>query len=705
MTAELKREKTHRQDPLQDKWDEKAVAGASEPDLLLYRSNLLGSDLRITNYGGGNTSAKVAMKDPLTGREVEVLWVKGSGGDLGSMKQDGFATLYVDKLIALESLYRGRPHEDEMAGYFPHCTFDLNPRATSIDTPPHCFIPHRHIDHMHADAIIAIAAARGGEPLTREIFGDEIGWVPWQRPGFDLGLKVGRLAEEKKDLKGLVLGSHGLVTWGATSRECYRSTLRVIQRAADWLDEHAKPEPFGPEVVPALPEARRHALLAEIAPGLRGLLSPLAPKVMHYADAPSILEFVGSKRCAELAARGTTCPDHFLRTRVRPLFVPFDPAKEGAKELRARLPALVEGYRADYTAYYERCKHADSPAMRDPYPVLVLLPGLGLLSFQKDKATARVAAEYWVNTINVMRWAEGVDEYAPISEQEAFDIEYWQLEEAKLQRLPRPNSLEGRIALVTGGAGGIGSATARRLLAEGAAVVLADLDQKALESTGAELGPAFGADRVRGVVCNVTDEASVAEAFARTVREYGGLDILVSNAGIASASPFDETTLATWQKNVDILATGYFLVSREGFRLLKRQGRGGSIVFVASKNGLVASAGAAAYSTAKAAEVHLARCLALEGAEHGIRVNVVNPDAVIRGSRIWGGSWKSERAASNRIGEEDVEEFYRKRSLLKRSVFPEDVAEAVYYFASDLSAKSTGNILNVDAGHLAAFTR
>jgi rhamnulose-1-phosphate aldolase/alcohol dehydrogenase len=365
----------------------------------------------------------------------------------------------------------------------------------------------------------------------------------------------------------------------------------------------------------------------------------------------------------------------------------------------------VEGYRAEYTAYYERCNRPGSPAMRDPFPVLVLVPGLGLLAFQKDKATARVAAEYYVNTINVMRWAEGVDEYAPISEQDAFDIEYWPLEEAKLQRLPRAKSLEGRIALVTGGAGGIGSATARRLLAEGASVVLADLDETALEGGTAELGRAYGADRVRGVRADVTDEASVAECFVRAVREYGGLDILVSNAGIASASPIDETTLATWQKNVDILATGYFLVSREAFRLMKRQGLGGSIVFVGSKNALVASAGAAAYSTAKAAELHLARCLALEGAELGIRVNVVNPDAVIRGSRIWDGAWRAERAASNRIGEEDVEDFYRKRSLLKRSVFPEDVAEAVFFFASDLSLKSTGNILNVDAGHVAAFTR
>jgi rhamnulose-1-phosphate aldolase/alcohol dehydrogenase len=692
-------------DRLPDKWDDAASAGLSEPDLLLYRSNLLGSDLRITNYGGGNTSAKVPMKDPLTGEEAAVLWVKGSGGDLGSMKKDGFATLYVDRLQALKKLYRGLAHEDEMAGYFPHCAFDCNPRATSIDTPPHCFIPHRHIDHMHADAIIALATAKDGERLTGEVFGDEIAWVPWQRPGFDLGLKVGRLAEEKRSLAGLVLGSHGLVTWGPTSKDCYRTTLRVIQKAADWLDAHGRKEPFGKAVAAPLPEGERKALLAAVAPEIRGMLSALAPKVMHYVDSPAVLEFAGSERAAELVARGTTCPDHFLRTRRCPLFVPFSPREETATDLLSRVRELLESYRAEYTAYYERCKRADSPPMRDPYPVLLVVPGLGLLSFQKDKATARVAAEYYVNTINVMRWAEGVSTYVPMPEQDAFDIEYWPLEEAKLQRLPKAKPLEGRVALVTGGAGGIGSATARRLLAEGASVVLSDLDAEALDGATAELGKAYGADRVRGVRSNVTDESSVAESFAFAVREYGGLDVLVSNAGIASASPIEETTLATWQKNVDILATGYFLVAREGFRTLKRQGRGGSIVFVGSKNALVASAGAAAYSTAKAAELHLARCLALEGAELGIRVNVVNPDAVIRGSRIWGGSWRAERAASNKIDEAEVEDFYRKRSLLKRSVLPEDVAEGVLFFASDLSAKSTGNILNVDAGNLAAFTR
>ena len=588
---------------------------------------------------------------------------------------------------------------------FPHCAFNLNPRATSIDTPPHCFIPHRHIDHMHSDAIIAMAAAKDGERLTRECFGGRIGWIPWQRPGFDLGLAVGEMAAAQPGLEGLVLGSHGLVTWGKTARESYRTTLRVIQEAADWLEARSRPEPFGPLVVKPLPEAERRALLARLAPELRGLVSTQVSKVMHYVGTDEVVDFVGRARCAELADRGTTCPDHFLRTKVKPLFVPFDPSRESAEDLLAKLPELVEKYRQGYEAYYERCKQADSPKMRDPHPVLVLIPGLGMLSFQRDKATARYASEYYVQTIHVMRWAEGVSSYAPISEKEAFGIEYWILEERKLQLLPKPRSLEGRVALVTGGAGGIGSATARRLLGEGANLVLVDIDPKAADDAAAAMQKEFGADRVRALSCDVTDENQVRAAFASAVTEYGGVDIVVSNAGIASAAPVESTTLEVWSRNVSVLATGYFLVSREAFRLLRRQGRGGAIVFVGSKNALVASAGASAYCTAKAAELHLARCLALEGAEAGIRVNVVNPDAVIRGSRIWSGNWKQERAESNKIREEEVEEFYRQRSLLKRSVFPEDIAEAVYFLASDLSAKSTGNIVNVDAGNLTAFTR
>jgi rhamnulose-1-phosphate aldolase/alcohol dehydrogenase len=690
---------------IQDKWDDATARGLSEPDLLRYRSNLLGSDLRITNYGGGNTSAKVQMPDPLTGEPVDVLWVKGSGGDLGSMTLDGFATLYLSKVHDLQGRYRGLAHEDEMVDRFTHCTFNLNPRATSIDTPLHALVPHRHIDHMHADAIIAIAASRNGERLTREIFGGELGWVGWQRPGFDLGLKVGAIAEAGPSLAGLVMGSHGLMTWGPTSKACYETTIRIVRQAAAWLSAHSRPEPFGETIAPALPAAERRAIVAAIAPELRRALSPRVHKVMHYLDSPEVLEFVGSARCEELSALGTTCPDHFLRTKVRPLVIPFEPGVESAADISSRIGALVERYASDYAAYYERCKRADSPRMRDPYPVLVLIPGVGLLAFQKDKSTARVAADYWVNAVNVIRWSEGVDEYVPIPEQDAFDIEYWLLEEAKLQRLPKAKPLEGRIAFVTGGGGGIGSAVARRFLDEGASVVVTDIDADALDGSVAPLTKVYGHDRVRGVRGDVTSESSVAGAFAHALTEYGGVDILVSNAGIASASPFEETSLAVWQRNIDVLATGYFLVSRSAFGLMKRQGLGGSIVYVASKNALVASAGAAAYCAAKAAEIHLARCLALEGAESGIRVNVVNPDAVIQGSRIWGGTWRAERAASNNISENEIEEFYRKRSLLKRNVVPEDVAEAVLFFASDRSAKSTGNIINVDAGNLTAFTR
>jgi rhamnulose-1-phosphate aldolase/alcohol dehydrogenase len=690
---------------LEDLWDDERAASMSEPERLLYRSNLLGADLRITNFGGGNTSAKVAGKDPLTGGDVTVLWVKGSGGDLGSMKLDGFATLYEDRLLALRGLYRGRAHEDEMVGYLPHCTFGLNPRAASIDTPLHALVPHRHVDHVHPDAVIAIAAALDGERLTREVFGGELGWLPWQRPGFDLGLRLAETCAASPALKGIVLAGHGLFTWGETSRECYHNTLGVIQKAADYLAAKSRPRPFGAPATPSLAPAAKEALVSALAPVLRGKLSADQAKVMHFVDSPEVMEFVGARRAESLAATGTSCPDHFLRTKVWPLFVPFDPAREDAAALGPRLDGLLEGYRARYESYYQRCRRPDSPPMRDPWPVIVLVPGVGLFSFAGDKATARIASEFYVNAIGVMRGAEGVSTYVPIPEQEAFDIEYWELEEAKLRRRPRPKSLEGRVALVTGGAGGIGAAVARRLLGEGACVVLTDLDPGALEAASAALEAEHGRDRVRAFPCDVTDEAQVRASFAFAVAEYGGLDVLVSNAGIASASPVEETTTALWDRSLGVLATGYFLVSREAFSLMKRQGRGGSIVFVGSKNALVASAGASAYCAAKAAAVHLARCLALEGAEHGIRANVVNPDAVIRGSRIWGGPWRQERASANRIADSEVEEFYRKRSLLKRHVLPEDVAEAVYFFASERSAKSTGNILNVDAGNVASFTR
>lgn len=690
---------------LENHWDDAHAASLSPEQLLLYRSNLLGSDKRITNFGGGNTSAKLLMSDPLTGDKTTVLWVKGSGGDLGSMKLDGFATLYLDKLESLRKRYRGVEHEDEMVAYLPHCTFNLNARAASIDTPLHAYIPYAHVDHMHPDAVIAIAASRDSRKLTAEVFGGEIGWLPWQRPGYDLGLKLGALARAQPRLKGVVLEAHGLFTWADTSKECYENTLRIIERATTWLDSRNTAPAFGGPAYKPLPVGERNRLIAALAPVLRGKISSTEMKVGHFDASPAVLEFVCSAKLRELAALGTSCPDHFLRTKIRPLVLPFDPSRPDLARLLGELDTAIEAYRADYAQYYQRCRRSNSPPMRDPNPVVYLIPGVGMLTFARDKATARVSAEFYINAINVMRGASSVDTYVGLPEQEAFDIEYWLLEEAKLQRMPKPKTLAGRIGVITGGAGGIGRAVARRMLKEGACVILADIDGDTLEETQKALRSEFGKDNVMTVISDVTDEAVVGEALDEVVRQYGGLDIVVSNAGIASSAPFEETDLALWNKNISVLTTGYFLVSRAAYRILLRQKLAASIVFVGSKNALAASANAAAYCTAKAAEVHLARCLALEGASHGIRVNVVNPDAVLRGSKIWSGEWRAERAEAYNLDEKDLEEFYRSRSLLKREVHPEDVAEAVYFFASDLSAKSTGNILNVDAGNAASFTR
>jgi rhamnulose-1-phosphate aldolase/alcohol dehydrogenase len=693
------------EDPLPDLWDDEHAASLDDPGLLLYRSNLLGSDLRITNFGGGNTSAKLAAPDPLTGAPTKVLWVKGSGGDIGSMKLDGFATLYLDKLLSLRSVYRGLEREDEMVALFNHCTFNLNPRATSIDTPLHGFVLHSHVDHVHADAVIAIAASENAEALTREIYGGELGFLPWQRPGFDLGLKLGAMAEANPNLKGVVLGGHGLFTWAATAKDCYRTTLEMINKAARWLSANAHGEAFGGPRVEPLPRADRRDVAAKLLPAIRKRISTGERKIGHFTDTAAVLEFVNSRDLKALAALGTSCPDHFLRTKIRPLVLPFDPAARNLDAVVASLDKSLADYRADYETYYGRCKRPDSPPIRDPNAVIYLVPGVGMLSFAKDKATARIAAEFYVNAINVMRGASSVSRYVGLEEQEAFNIEYWLLEEAKLQRMPRPKSLAGRVALVTGGAGGIGQAIAARLMGEGACVVLADIDAKSLDAAVVDFGKRFGKDAVAGVHVDVTSEPAVEAAFHEAVLAFGGVDIVVANAGIASAAPFEDTSLELWNRNFAILATGYFLSARAGYRIMKDQGLGGAIVFIASKNALAASPGASAYCSAKAAEVHLARCLALEGAPHGIRANTVNPDAVLRGSKIWQGEWRAQRAASNKVSEAELEEVYRQRSLLKLSVYPEDIAEAVYYFASDLSAKSTGNILNVDAGNAVSFTR
>ncbi|MDO3443854.1 bifunctional rhamnulose-1-phosphate aldolase/short-chain dehydrogenase [Agrobacterium sp. V1] len=691
---------------LESRWDDAYARTLDEPGKLLYRSNLLGADKRITNYGGGNTSAKVLEIDPLTGEKVRVMWVKGSGGDVGTIKLDGFATLYLDKLEALKGIYKGVTDEDRMVGFLPHCTFNLNPRAASIDTPLHGFVPYDHVDHMHPDAIIAIAASKNSKELTQQIFGDDIGWLPWRRPGFQLGLDLEAFVKANPKAKGVVLESHGLFTWDNDAKACYKLTLAIINKAIEWFAGKTEGKViFGGAVAKSLPVAERRAIAARLMPEIRGRIGREERKLGHFDDQDAVLEFVNSRELKPLGNLGTSCPDHFLRTKIRPLILELDTANPDVDALTAALDKALEAYRADYSRYYEACRHDNSPKMRDPNPVIFLIPGVGMLSFAKDKATARIAGEFYVNAINVMRGASTVSEYQGLPEQEAFDIEYWLLEEAKLQRMPKPKSLAGRVAFVTGGAGGIGRATAERLAGEGACVVLADIDETALEAAKGDFVKRYSADAVRTVKLDVTQEDAVISAFAQASVEFGGVDILVSNAGIASSAPVEDTTLAMWNKNIDILATGYFLVSREAFRLLRRQNLGGNVVFVASKNGLASSPNASAYCTAKAAEIHLARCLALEGAEAGIRVNTVNPDAVLRGSKIWNGEWREQRAASSKIEVTDLEEHYRKRSMLKLNVFPEDIAEAIYFLASDASAKSTGNIINVDAGNAQSFTR
>ena len=689
------------------RWDDAHAATLSPAELLLYRSNLLGSDLTVTNFGGGNTSAKLTETDPLTGAATEVLWVKGSGGDIGSMKLDGFATLYQDKLLGLERHYNGPDDDDKMVGYLPHCTFNLNSRAASIDTPLHSLLPFAHVDHVHPDAIIALAASSGGEAATKEIWGGKIGWLPWKRPGYTLGVQLRDYVAANPGIEGVMLAGHGIICWADSAKASYEHTVGLIADAARYLNAKLAVGPaFGGQVVAPHPDRAR--LAADLMPRLRGLMTG-APnssnrrKLGHYSDDTETLEFVGSVDFAKLAAIGTSCPDHFLRTKIAPLTL--DPARLTDD---AYLADQLTAYRAFYAAYYERCKRTNSPAMRDPNPVVVLVPGVGRITFATDKTTARLAGEFYGNAINVMRGAEAIGDYIGLDEQEAFDIEYWLLEEAKLQRMPAPKPLVGRIALVTGGAGGIGAATAARMLGEGACVLLADRDGAALEEVRAGFAKRFGPDVVRAATCDVTDEAQIAAAFAAAAREFGGLDILVANAGIASSAPIEDTTVALWDKNYDVLAKGYFFTARAAWGMMTRMAAqgGAAIVFIGSKNGVAAAAGASAYASAKAAANHLARCLALEGAPHGIRVNVVNPDAVIKGSRIWDGDWRKERAGTHGIDAgKELEEHYRQRSMLKRDVLPEDIAEAAYWLASDMSAKSTGNMINVDAGNAQAFTR
>ncbi|ULQ51404.1 bifunctional aldolase/short-chain dehydrogenase [Flavihumibacter fluvii] len=692
-------------------WDDhKAAALAGdEVALLIYRSNLLGADLRLTNYGGGNTSCKAMAKDPLTGESTEVMWVKGSGGDIGTLKKSGLAALYVDRLRSLKSIYRGLDHEDEMVELFNHCIYDLASKAPSIDTPLHGFLPFKHIDHLHPDAAIAIAAAKDGKKITRELFGGTIGWVEWQKPGFDLGLQLKECLDNHPGIRGIMLGSHGLFTWGDTAYESYINTLEVVERCAEYLEEHTgrKGPVFGGEKIAALPRAERLKQAAALAPVLRGFCSSQTRMIGHFTDDERVLQFINSNDLARLAPLGTSCPDHFLRTKISPLVLPLEPGADlsDTAGLKALLQPGFEAYRQMYTDYYTTCKHANSPAIRDTNPVVILYPGIGMFTYAKDKQTARVAAEFYTNAINVMRGAEAVSEYTALPRQEAFNIEYWLLEEAKLQRMPKPKSLTGKIALITGSAGGIGKAIAKRFAEEGACVVLNDINEERLKGAVEEFSQLFGKDAVVSTLLNVTDEQSASTAFENAALAFGGIDIIINNAGISISKSITEHSLEDWDKLYDILVKGQFIVSKAGIAIQRKQGLGGDIINIVSKNAVVAGPNNPGYGSAKAAQAHLTRLMAAELGADGIRVNMVNPDAVIADSNIWAGGWAEGRARAYGITVAELPAYYAKRTLLNEIILPEDIANACYAFVGGLLNKSTGNALNVDGGVAMAFLR
>ena len=712
-------------------------------DSLVARSNRLGADPRNTNYAGGNTSAKGVAADPVTGGEVELLWVKGSGGDLGTLTPAGLAVLRLDRLRALVDVYPGVEHEDEMVAAFDFCLHGKGGAAPSIDTAMHGLVDAAHVDHLHPDSGIALACSADGEKLTHLCFGDDVVWVPWRRPGFQLGLDIAAIKAANPQAIGCILGGHGITAWGATSEECEANSLRIIRTAEQFLagesagvvgDSGAgvsghsgaggsagvvgdsvaggsatsavrlrKTEPFGPVLdgFTPLAEGERRARAAALAPYVRALASADRPQVGHFTDADVVLDFLSRAEHPRLAALGTSCPDHFLRTKVRPLVLDLPPTAP-VEESIARLTELHAAYREDYHAYYERHATPDSPAMRGADPAIVLVPGVGMFSYGRDKQTARVAGEFYVNAINVMRGAEAVSTYAPIEESEKFRIEYWALEEAKLARMPRPKPLATRVALVTGAGSGIGRAIAHRLVAEGACVVVADLNTENAETVATELG---GPDRAVAVSVDVTDEEQIKAAFDEAVLAFGGVDLVVNNAGISISKPLLETTAKDWDLQHDIMARGSFLVSREAARIMAAQGRGGDIVYIVSKNAVFAGPNNIAYSATKADQAHQVRLLAAELGEHAIRVNGVNPDGVVRGSGIFAGGWGAQRAATYGIPEEKLGEFYAQRTILKREVLPEHVANAVFALVGGDLTHTTGLLVPVDAGVAAAFLR
>ena len=692
-------------------WDD-AMAKTIEGDevaLLVYRSNLLGADLRLTNYGGGNTSCKVMAKDPLTGNDVEVMWVKGSGGDLGTMKRNGLAALYVDRLRSLKNVYGGLSTEDSMVELFNHCIYDLASKAPSIDTPLHGFLPFKHIDHLHPDAAIAIAASKDGKNITQELFKGTIGWVEWQRPGFDLGLQLKQCLDENPGIRGIMLGSHGLFTWGDTAHACYVNSLEVIEACAAYIEDKIKSNDivFGGAKVEAVEKSKRHQQAAQLSPILRGLCSSQNNMVGHYTDGDKVLEFINSNDLQKLAPMGTSCPDHFLRTKISPLVLDLPEGIDLGEtdKIKGMLSPQFEAYRKMYASYYESCKHENSPAMRDPNPVVILYPGVGMFTYAKDKTTARIAAEFYANAINVMRGAEAISSYTALPHQEAFDIEYWLLEEAKLLRMPKPKTLSGKVALVTGSAGGIGKAVAKKYAEEGACVVLTDLDEERLEKTRLDFIEKFGRDAVHSVAFNITDLANIIDAFESTALVFGGVDIVVNSAGLSISKSIEDHTEKDWDLLYDVLVKGQFLVTQAAVKIMRKQAKGGDVINIVSKNALVSGPNNAGYGSAKAAQLHLGRLNAAELGKDGIRVNTVNPDAVIADSKIWEGDWAKGRAEAYGITVAELPAFYAKRTLLNQIILPEDIANACFAFVGGLLAKSTGNVINVDGGIANAFVR
>ncbi|PQV48849.1 rhamnulose-1-phosphate aldolase/alcohol dehydrogenase [Jejuia pallidilutea] len=687
-------------------WDDEELAklGDDQVAQFLYRSNILGSDLRITNYGGGNTSCKTIEKDPLTNKDVEVMWIKGSGGDIGTLTKSGIAGLYTERLRNLKNVYKGLEDEDRMVGLFNHCIYDLDSKAPSIDTPLHGLLPFKHIDHLHPDALIAVAAAKDSEKVTKEIWGNTMGWVPWQRPGFDLGLQLEKCLEDNPGIRGIVLGSHGLFTWGDTSYECYINSLEVIEMASEYIEKkiEEKGAVFGGKKIKSLPKEERLTKASQIMPLLRGLCSSENRMIGHFSDSEVVLEYINSNDLDRLAPMGTSCPDHFLRTKIQPLVLELDKNEDltNTDNVLKKLEPAFKNYRAEYAEYYNTCKKENSPAMRDANPVIIIYPGIGMFSFAKNKQTARVASEFYINAINVMRGAEAISAYTSLPRQEAFDIEYWLLEEAKLQRMPKEQPLSRKIALITGAGGGIGKAIADKLAAEGANVVLTDIDEASLKAANAT----YKRDVSAYTLCDVTSISSIAGAYKKACIEFGGVDIVVHSAGLAISKPLEETTEKDWTVLQDILVKGQFELAKQAVAIMRKQNLGGDFISIASKNGLVSGPNNVAYGTAKASQQHMVRLLAAELGKNKIRVNTVNPDGVIVGSKIWEGAWAEGRAKAYGITVEELPAHYAKRNLLNEIIYPSDIANAVFSLVGLLD-KTTGNIINVDGGMANAFVR